>query len=44
MKLTATGLTSGNALQIIGTGSRNLLRVYQNGADPLDVERVTIGQ
>jgi hypothetical protein len=44
LTLTATGLTTGNALQIIGSGSRNLLRVSQNTTDPLDIERVTIGQ
>jgi hypothetical protein len=42
--LSATGLTTGNALQIIGTGSRSLLRISQDSTDPLDVERVTLGQ
>jgi hypothetical protein len=44
LTLSATGLTTGNALQIIGTGSRSLLRISQDSSDPLDVERVTIGQ
>lgn len=44
MNLTASGLTTGNALQIFGMNSRSLLRVAQETTDPLDVERVTIGQ
>lgn len=44
MKIDAPSVQSGNILQITGSGGRNLIRIAQNGADPLDIERVTIGQ
>ena len=45
LRIAGTGMTmSGNYLQITGSGGRNLLRVSQQGTDPLDIERVIIGQ
>jgi hypothetical protein len=43
-EINATGLTTGRALNIVGPGSRSLLRVANNSSDPLDDQRVTIGQ
>lgn len=42
--MVSTGLTTGNALKITGGSGRTLFRVAQNGSDPLDIERVTIGE
>lgn len=44
MQISATSLTTGNALDIVGPGSRSLLRVQNNTSDPLDDQRVIIGQ
>ncbi len=44
MQISATALTTGNALDIVGPGSRSLLRVQNNTSDPLDDQRVIIGQ
>ena len=42
MKIDGSSIQTGALLQITGSGSRNLVRVSQNGTDPLDIERVTI--
>lgn len=44
MKIDSSSIQTGALLQITGSGSRNLVRVSQNGTDPLDIERVTIWQ
>lgn len=44
LRIDSTSTNTGNLLRITGSGGRNLLRVSQVGTDPLDYERVTIGQ
>ena len=42
--LSAASLTNGTAFSVVGPGSRNLLRIQNVTADPLDDERLIIGQ
>lgn len=43
-QINAGSITTGNIIDITGPSGRNLLRVSNNSADPLDDQRVTIGQ
>ncbi len=42
--LSATSVTSGEVFEILGPSSRSILRVKNESADPLDDQRVIIGQ
>jgi hypothetical protein len=42
--LNTTSLTTGNAFQIVGPSSRSILRIKNESTDPLDTQRVIIGQ